>query len=1499
MKKTECPALYEFRLVQIHLRFIKRQANDCSCSAMAARDVVHEKLHVAHEPRWSGRVDLADGQSALVCVACLVEIMERREVSSVRKAVALAGVSTVLKARPGALRELLMREYRMGLHLVGALLGMLYILKDPSVLEQIIEVSVHLLLELQSEQFMQYVLDEIQAQLRDQTSMRGFLPAFNFLGKLLDAVATLPQSLATHHVTLLEHLSMALLFPDEQLKSSVFYVFRKVWGCARAAQVIPFPLRDRLCALLLHSMHHACSPQLTINCLGFLKELLKMSEVVSVLMNCPADQDPPLSTDCNSQCNTELTVECCTLPLVLKKLLLNGDETLQVASAQCMASILVHSPSRYCPAFIHADIPEFLCERLCTRSEVLLWSVYSCLLLLAEDGLFFSQCYSVYGIEPLIRSLKELLTLNSVEVLKQGLLLLTAVLERQPVGVSLFGSGPSFAGAVEVLLGGVSSPCLRVAIQAASAATALLRLNHQSNPVQYKELQKLVWAVIKRCTELPFPTATHRRAAQTQKRTESRSQSSRTMVFLLQALVFFQGACSFAQQCAGHPDMVENTYTAPDQKSKYDTLESFCLHLLWSCDTTCIPTITRHCERVPSASILQYFFSILSSQFSLLPSMMPLFSIKLASSGFIGMALQHKAFFCTGNRNQTLNAACSDFLQRLSICLLSQLDSTEATPQKDCKECEELLQQCLPTLCIHPSHWLSVLRETPAPGESGLAVARLRTTQYCLLVLLHLALHHGDRLLPDSSVFSGTVSVLCSVQEHGDNPPPPFVRRAAFYLLSVTHDQSPILNKASLSCISKVMSCRPGLLSFYTHHPALLHFIFHYPELADSFGPGALEMWLTHLRPVLETGSMTAMLEPSKLKNDADVTVLLCLLEKNPLAVLNLLAIMCTRESQLAHGALGVLKKFLQGRPQCTASVSDLLRPRLLQVLQRLAVESSREARAPHPLSLVLQLLCLITISNDANTEMDSLDFKLLFHVSNLTGKLKLCDVESLLPAFNYLYCCLSLSPAHCADRAVLVLLCNPGLIEQLQAVLSSSPSSTTHSQPAPSLLCCAYLLLSSLLTLYHTPSAQVEKSISLSLGRIVQLLTFKKRKTDSFLLASSLRLLQILLDLDFQSPLLTLTDCTTHCPLDNKEALLHPLGSHRARCLLVALQGLLLQKQEFLLSVSVNCMGSLLAFLNRKSPLTVQHAVHQPWNRLLLYSLLNSGESSFLQPGILTLLSLLVRYGGENVLSEADLGQLLNMVEKKGVEELGGSKAQALKQFLTQQAMLSLCTLLVLVWPAFPSSLADSEAHRQRHDANLEIYKRLFETKRKDQLNALKNLVELNDINQQYKIIDIMLKGLFKVLEDSRAVLMAANLQPDDPFPLDDKVKEAYSHVLENTAFFGDVALRFPRIVHHYYDRNADWGSLLRWGLRFCNQTGVFAGGAHQHVLTLMSQELGITEKSPDFINPYRTERDDMLHTAEAFQKIMREEEKRRRKEEKRKEIRKGPRISRSRTEL
>ncbi|MGH0168114.1 UNVERIFIED_CONTAM: hypothetical protein FKN15_053611 [Acipenser sinensis] len=325
--------------------------------------------------------------------------------------------------------------------------------------------------------------------------------------------------------------------------------------------------------------------------------------------------------------------------------------------------------------------------------------------------------------------------------------------------------------------------------------------------------------------------------------------------------------------------------------------------------------------------------------------------------------------------------------------------------------------------------------------------------------------------------------------------------------------------------------------------------------------------------------------------------------------------------------------------------------------------------------------------------------------------------------------------------------------------------------------------------------------------------------------LASSLRLLQTLLDQDLSSSLLTVSlSERRERPLEAPDSALYPLSSERANWLLTALQSLLTQRQELLLHSAVGCLGALLDFLTRRNQDTALHAVSQPWTRFLVYTLLNSGEELVLHPALLSLITL-----------------------RPPMDVL------PLSALLLSLALTASC---------------------ERRDSSLEIYKRLFETKRRDQLTALKNLVELNDVNQQYKIIDIMLKGLFKVLEDSRAVLIAANVQPDDAFPQEEKLKEAYSHVVENTAFFGDVALRFPRIVHHYYDRNSNWNLLLRWGLGFCNLTGLFQEGQGGHGGISCVQ---------------------VLHTADEFQKVLREEEKRRRKEERRKEIRKGPRISRS----
>lgn len=77
-------------------------------------------------------------------------------------------------------------------------------------------------------------------------------------------------------------------------------------------------------------------------------------------------------------------------------------------------------------------------------------------------------------------------------------------------------------------------------------------------------------------------------------------------------------------------------------------------------------------------------------------------------------------------------------------------------------------------------------------------------------------------------------------------------------------------------------------------------------------------------------------------------------------------------------------------------------------------------------------------------------------------------------------------------------------------------------------------------------------------------------------------------------------------------------------------------------------------------------------------------------------------------------------------------------------------------------------------------------------------------------------------------------------PRPLTRILSPAFSQVVENTAFFGDVVLRFPRIVHHYFDHNSNWNLLIRWGISFCNQSGVFDQGPHAPILSLVRTGCG-----------------------------------------------------------
>lgn len=80
---------------------------------------------------------------------------------------------------------------------------------------------------------------------------------------MIDFVLCLP-------VALLDHLCSALVYPEEELKTSVVHVWLQLLQISgdNGAQYLPVAMRDRLCALLLQTFSNTSSAQLIKNCAG-------------------------------------------------------------------------------------------------------------------------------------------------------------------------------------------------------------------------------------------------------------------------------------------------------------------------------------------------------------------------------------------------------------------------------------------------------------------------------------------------------------------------------------------------------------------------------------------------------------------------------------------------------------------------------------------------------------------------------------------------------------------------------------------------------------------------------------------------------------------------------------------------------------------------------------------------------------------------------------------------------------------------------------------------------------------------------------------------------------------------------------------------------------------------------------------------------------------------------------------------------------------------------
>uniref|UniRef100_A0A452EJG6 Meiotic double-stranded break formation protein 1 n=1 Tax=Capra hircus TaxID=9925 RepID=A0A452EJG6_CAPHI len=1095
--------------------------------------LLFESAHYRHDSRWLLPV------SPRCCLACALELLPEPGVSLVRKKHVLSGFRDALMKHASLVVQLVAQDQKVCIHFISMLFGET---------EKKTWILIQLTTQLKLEQTIHCLLDECHKELCSMPSMRGSLATLTLLGKLVDAVPALADKLVMEHGDLMEHLLRGLVYPNEGVQASVCYLYGKLYSSPVAAQMLLGHFREKLCPLFLSTMDGAQTKELQINCLGA--------------------QVPPSGPVC---------VVTGTFRCLFLQLLLSRDETLQVASAQCITAVLVHSPAKHALAFIHADIPEFLFEHLSSSSEVLVWSCYNCLILLAEEPLFFSKCHTVYGIESVVRSLQGSLRMNNTELHKQGLLLFAEILTRQPEEIKLFTSSAMCRDAGRALREAVSSPVLEVAAEALKAISAFLRL---------------------------------------------------------------------AMEFQREPSAQENPFTAPSAE-KEDTLEAFSEFLLSACDSLCIPMVMRYWEQATHPAVMEVFLSVLHSLFVIVPHMKEKFSKKLVAMSSLLFCLPLLPL-----SHSALNQVCSSFLYYMCISLLSAPEKTGPPSQEELSAVSELLQHGLPQISSRGPESLALLSDRQYVEEAA------RQRQYCILLLFYLAYIHEDRSVLRAvhffpvtswlSLFVGDWSLLGPLQ-------------GVFSLFI-------LCLQAVVGTIRKFLEDTPDLHRVYTHNPLLLRLFLLHPELMRRFGHRFLELWFSWEESSCE--ELDGVPSAGQPTLPASVAALFHILRSSPSILLILLDLICSSPVDIARRVLIVLKTFLRRNED--VQVGGLIRGHFLMILQHLLMEhGSSPSGASGNLPLLLNLLSLVQLRNESEQELDSMAMKLLHQVSKLCGTCSPADSDILQPSFNFLYCSLHQATLGSQRRAAAVLLSSTALIELLEKMLALTWAE--EGSPRTGLLCSAWLLTASFSAQQHKGSLQVHQTLSVELDQVLKALSVPKRKA-ALLSAAILRFLRTALQQNFSSALVALLPSGAQSPPAPEDTVLAPLGTSQVLSLVIGLQNLLVQKDPLLSHACVGCLEALLDYVHARSPHVALHVACQPWNRFLMFTLLEAGENSFLKPEILRLMTLFVRFQSSSILSQ-EVAHVLQGAASTDLSTLPGSTLQALHGFFLQVQSMGLLT--------------------------------------------------------------------------------------------------------------------------------------------------------------------------------------------------------------------------------
>ena len=152
-----------------------------------------------------------------------------------------------------------------------------------------------------------------------------------------------------------------------------------------------------------------------------------------------------------------------------------------------------------------------------------------------------------------------------------------------------------------------------------------------------------------------------------------------------------------------------------------------------------------------------------------------------------------------------------------------------------------------------------------------------------------------------------------------------------------------------------------------------------------------------------------------------------------------------------------------------------------------------------------------------------------------------------------------------------------------------------------------------------------------------------------------------------------------------------------------------------------------------------------------------------------------------------------------------------------------------------------------------LKSYQQHFAVKRAEQVRAAEDIWAKGEYVMRYGLAKAVLDEMFRTLRRAQRNLTGVDLAALPPVPTDNAtLLEHLVLTWENTAFFGDLVLRLPDIVHAMVDGHRVRMEVIAWALNLCRDSAVYSD-THRKQLELTMQEMGLADPDPNYVNPFR----------------------------------------------